>query len=585
MPTNYRTPDVYVEEIPTLPPSIAEVSTAIPAFIGYTEKAVKDPADATRIIPVRISSMLEYTSYFGGPDKVSVTVEVVDVGVNNEKKYVVDSTKTTVSALDNKLYYCLDHFFKNGGSNCYILSIGTYDERKSDSTKAKSSFLEGLNAIRQEDEPTLLMLSEATTLGAPDYYKVCQAALTQCADLMDRFCIFDVLPTDANGQEFKSDKGVGMQNLKYGAAYYPYLNTSLNYLYNDIDVTVSGLPDTSTPSDTTTTDKTPASVRYTLDLGGVRVSYNGVVGDAPTVEVIEGENKKKLTATVTEKKLSITNVGAEGKPGTDVADAFDKLNNKGNFTIEKIDDGTSTVNATTETALKAGTPAQSARALTTQGKTLDDIKKLYTALYNSIKLEINKFRVVLPPSPAVAGVYSTVDRERGVWKAPANVSLNAVISPVIKITANDQDQLNIDETGGKSINAIRSFTGKGTLIWGARTLAGNDNEWRYISVRRLFNMIEESAKKASYFAVFEPNNPTTWLKVRGMIESYLYGLWQQGALAGSTTQAAYYVNVGLGTTMTQQDILEGRMIIEIGIAAVRPAEFIVLKFSHKLQEA
>lgn len=98
-------------------------------------------------------------------------------------------------------------------------------------------------------------------------------------------------------------------------------------------------------------------------------------------------------------------------------------------------------------------------------------------------------------------------------------------------------------------------------------------------------MIEESAKKASYFAVFEPNDATTWLKVKGMIESYLYGLWQQGALAGSTSQTAYYVNVGLGTTMTQQDILEGRMIVEIGIAAVRPAEFIVLRFSHKLQEA
>jgi phage tail sheath protein FI len=98
-------------------------------------------------------------------------------------------------------------------------------------------------------------------------------------------------------------------------------------------------------------------------------------------------------------------------------------------------------------------------------------------------------------------------------------------------------------------------------------------------------MVEESTKKASYFAVFEPNNAATWIKVRGMIESYLYGLWQQGALAGSTPKAAYYVNIGLGTTMTPQDILEGRMIIEIGLAAVRPAEFIILRFSHKLQEA
>ena len=145
--------------------------------------------------------------------------------------------------------------------------------------------------------------------------------------------------------------------------------------------------------------------------------------------------------------------------------------------------------------------------------------------------------------------------------------------------------MNVDPTAGKSINAIRDFTGKGTLVWGARTLAGNDNEWRYVPVRRLFITIEENTRKASAFAVFEPNDATTWLKVRGMIESYLYSLWERGALAGSTPEAAYYVHVGLGKTMTAQDILEGRLIVEIGVAAVRPAEFIVLRFMHKMQQA
>jgi phage tail sheath protein FI len=104
-------------------------------------------------------------------------------------------------------------------------------------------------------------------------------------------------------------------------------------------------------------------------------------------------------------------------------------------------------------------------------------------------------------------------------------------------------------------------------------------------VRRLFNTIEESAQKSTAFAVFEANDATTWLKVKAMIEAYLFGLWQQGALAGPTPESAYFVNVGLGKTMTAQDILEGRMIVEIGIAAVRPAEFIILRFMHKLQEA
>jgi phage tail sheath protein FI len=221
----------------------------------------------------------------------------------------------------------------------------------------------------------------------------------------------------------------------------------------------------------------------------------------------------------------------------------------------------------------------------TATRTLASIQSTNTALYNQIKAALNQQRVVLPPSAAVAGIYAQVDRERGVWKAPANVSVAAVIGPTTKITHREQEDLNIDPNAGKSINAIREFTGKGTLVWGARTLAGNDNEWRYVPVRRLFNMIEESARKATAFAVFEPNDATTWLKVKAMIESFLYGLWERGALAGSTPKAAYFVHVGLGKTMTPQQVLEGLMIVEIGVAAVRPAEFIILRFSHKLQEA
>jgi len=176
-----------------------------------------------------------------------------------------------------------------------------------------------------------------------------------------------------------------------------------------------------------------------------------------------------------------------------------------------------------------------------------------------------------------------VDNQRGVWKAPANVSLNGVIAPADSFTASETDALNVDATGGKSINAIRAFVGKGTLVWGARTLAGNDNEWRYISVRRFFNMVEESIKKSTYWAVFEPNDANTWVKVRGMIENYLTQKWREGALAGAAPKDAFFVRCGLGVTMSAQDILEGRMNVEIGMAAVRPAEFIILKFSHKLQ--
>ncbi|MEM6723362.1 MAG: phage tail sheath family protein [Bacteroidota bacterium] len=216
---------------------------------------------------------------------------------------------------------------------------------------------------------------------------------------------------------------------------------------------------------------------------------------------------------------------------------------------------------------------------------LNTLETSDNVLYKLIETALAKKKVDLPPSSAMAGIYAMVDNTRGVWKAPANVSLSSVERTLKDIDDDDQAGMNVDPTAGKSVNAIRKFTGKGILVWGARTLAGNDNEWRYISVRRFFNMVEESVKKASGQFVFEPNDANTWTKVRAMISNFLLIQWRQGALAGAKPEQAFFVKVGLGETMSAQDILEGRMIVEIGMAAVRPAEFIILKFSHKMQEA
>ncbi|MBV9962686.1 MAG: phage tail sheath family protein [Parafilimonas sp.] len=216
-------------------------------------------------------------------------------------------------------------------------------------------------------------------------------------------------------------------------------------------------------------------------------------------------------------------------------------------------------------------------------KSTEDTLKKSWPVYKSIIDAANQSLTLLPPSGAVAGIYARIDDERGVWKAPANVSVTYATGTAVNITDNVQKGLNVDVNAGKSINVIRTFSGKGTLVWGARTLAGNDNEWRYISVRRFFNMVEESVKKSTAWAVFEPNDANTWVKVKSMIENYLTLLWRQGALAGAKPEEAFFVEVGLNKTMTFVDILEGRMIVKIGMAAVRPAEFIILEFSHKIQ--
>ncbi|HSK13713.1 MAG TPA: phage tail sheath C-terminal domain-containing protein, partial [Phnomibacter sp.] len=204
-------------------------------------------------------------------------------------------------------------------------------------------------------------------------------------------------------------------------------------------------------------------------------------------------------------------------------------------------------------------------------------------LYKNLISAVNSSLSILPPSAAVAGIYARVDNERGVWKAPANVSVTYAEGTLVNITDTLQASLNVDVDAGKSINAIRVFSGKGTMVWGARTLAGNDNEWRYVPVRRFFNMVEESVKKSTSWVVFEPNDANTWVKVKSMIENFLVLQWRAGALAGAKPEDAFFVKVGLNQTMSAVDILEGRLIVQIGMAVVRPAEFIILEFSHKLQ--
>ena len=192
---------------------------------------------------------------------------------------------------------------------------------------------------------------------------------------------------------------------------------------------------------------------------------------------------------------------------------------------------------------------------------------------------------VQPPSAAMAGIYATVDRNRGVWKAPANVSLSNVMGLTQTIHADMQESLNNDSVAGKSINALRAFPGKGFLVWGGRTLDGNSLEWRYVPVRRLFIMVEESIRRATGWTVFEPNDATLWSRLKGMIDNYLLQKWKDGALQGASPAEAFFVAVGLGSTMTEQDILEGRLIVDIGMAAVRPAEFITLRVMRTMQKA
>ena len=213
-------------------------------------------------------------------------------------------------------------------------------------------------------------------------------------------------------------------------------------------------------------------------------------------------------------------------------------------------------------------------------KTLMTISPVFCSIISAMKAKLN----LLPPAAAMAGVYTMIDNTRGVWKAPANVSLNTVVSPSVNITNEDQEDLNVP-LNGKSINAIRSFIGEGTLVWGSRTLDGNSMDWRYINVRRTIIMLEESIKMACKAYTFEPNVANTWTTIKSMISNFLTNIWKRGGLAGASPEDTFSVHAGLGETMTPDDILEGILRVTVQVAVTRPAEFIEITFQQQMQKS
>lgn len=206
---------------------------------------------------------------------------------------------------------------------------------------------------------------------------------------------------------------------------------------------------------------------------------------------------------------------------------------------------------------------------------------LFSTYDRSKKQAVLEYLNLMPPGAGIAGVYAQTDSINGVWKAPANVKMFNVKNPAIVINDIDQHDLNVSGDG-KSICAIREFAHAGTLVWGARTLAGNDNEWKYVPVRRTCIFIEQSVKQGLKPFVFEPNDANTWASVKSVVDNFLYNLWREGAFPGAKTSEAYAVQVGLGTTMTAQDVLNGIMRVQLAIALIRPAEFIILTLEEKM---
>lgn len=491
----YATPGVYIEEKSAFPNSAVPVPTAVPAFIGYTERVIHHK-ESLLLKPTRLSSLGEYLLYFGGGPKITYGVE--NIRHQDPKQiYKVESLSSRYF-----LYNSMRMFFANGGSGCYIISVGNYDDAITQATLAK-----GIDVLSKEPEPTMVVIPDAVLLGKNDCYNLQKQMLKHCGqEMRNRVAILDIhqgyekqTPEKDVIRAFR--EGIGEHFLQWGAAYYPWVHSTI--------------------------------------IAADEVDFTNI--DASTMEVFMNLLKEQVTLDV----------------------------KAGRVTQERAN----LINAEIDAIKERKNPK-------TLHQTLLAIHPLYKSIMNSVREHMN----LLPPSAGMAGIYSMVDNLTGVWQSPANVSIGSVIKPSVNLTNDEQEDLNVP-LNGKAINAIRTFPGKGPLVWGARTLDGNSQDWRYISVRRTVIFIEQSIKYAAEAYVFEPNTVSTWTNLKALINNFLTNVWQQGALAGATAEDAFSVDVGLGVTMTPVDILDGIMRISVKIAVTRPAEFIVITFQQEMQQS
>ncbi len=499
-----KTPGVYIVEKNAFPNSVIEVPTAVPAFVGYTEAAADDNG-SLHLNPRRLTSMVEFTTCFGGAARPTFAIGAHDPSspLPAARYAAPDGTvDLTLTPPAFCLHAAMRHFYVNGGGDCYVVSVGGYNAAEINA----DALIDGIAALAAEAEPTLLVVPETTRLSAAEAIRVQQAMLDHCGRVTgSRFAILDlhnghlplnsapVQPVDA----FRN--AIGTRHLGYGAVYYPWVNATLF-----------------TASDCRFDHLDTASRQVLAD----QLSASSTALPPPATEAIS---------------LVRGDTPAEGStpPTADEAD-----------------------------------------------QTLRTLCPLYVTVTRAMAGLLN----AMPPGAAMAGIYTMVDNSRGVWKAPANVSVSSVSAPMVAVDHREQEDLNVSVTG-KSVNAIRPFTGEGTLVWGARTLDGNSLDWRYINVRRTMIMLEQSIKKAMEAYVFEPNTSETWITLRAMIENFLTSTWKAGGLAGTSSDDAFSVKVGLGETMTPQDILEGILRMTVMVAVTRPAEFIALQFSQQMQKS
>ncbi len=523
----YLTPGVYMEEFEIGARPIEGVSTSTAGFLGMTERG---PTDTVKLV----TSMDQYMRIYGG--------------------YIKDSYLT----------YALQGFFGNGGQRCFIGRIVREKAAKAGKKINDVTFKavgEGAWGNRvalridnasndpeneKENGKKIFKLTIAywNESGFPKDFKkndkTLDKALNELLEAASTVEIFDNLSEDPGDSEYFMKK-LGENNLSF-------------LLY--IEKKSSGRPDN-------TTDDTTLFVRLEdgLDAEGVPPGElsepvrDDFLGDP---KALPG-TKRGLTAFNDIDEISIVYV----------PDLY-KIQENGIDTL--IDDILSHCESLKDRFAILDIPENQNDLNSIMIKRSSKYGALY---YPWIRVydPLTKQQKQIPPGGHVAGIYARSDTERGVHKAPANETVRGAVGLEFAITKREQGLLN-----PRGINVIRSFNGRGIMVWGARTCI-IDALWKYINVRRLFIYVEESIEKGTQWVVFEPNNEKLWARVKATITQFLTGVWRDGALMGLKADEAFFVKCDR-TTMTQDDIDNGRLICVIGIAPVKPAEFVIFRIAQ-----
>ncbi|MEB3317630.1 MAG: phage tail sheath C-terminal domain-containing protein [Cyanobacteriota bacterium] len=531
------------------------------------------------------------------------------------------------------LYLSMQMFYANGGGFCYVISVGDYSQDKS-----KQALLDGLNQARAIHDVTMIVVPDACLLKDDDYGAVVAAMLDQAGDLRNRVAIVD-LPsatqiTDpqtlkAKTISFYQKISSAQDAFSYGAAYGPAVQSTF-FSADDLDYQVLGdnplgsaKPVCNLPMNHLLTSQ--AVALYLSD----RDKLNDVLDKIATAYPIDEAQATALDATkltqvcnadgraVLRKQegdtifadalaalkclatvpIPMTATAADGGGGAGAgagsgASPAEQKPADDQKQAEPVDQqAAANAGAGAKPAQGAGEPATGLCAIRSKGggtstpispANLDKYLNNATPFLQQVEQVVANRINVLPPSAILAGIWTKSDGINGVWNAPANMALNMVLGPLVRLNDQEQGDYNMPPNG-QSISILRAQPGRGTVVWGARTLDGNSNDTRYIQVRRTLIYIEQSIKQSLQSFVFAPNDAKTWTTVTSMISNFLTTLWQAGGLMGAKPDEAFSVACGVPTTMTGLDVLNGYMIVNVSLQLIRPAEFIELTFTQRMQ--